>query len=74
MYALESMGGKGSGKVTQQVRTLAALPQGLDLLLSMDMVAHNCLEFQLQGIQHPLRVSESKHDPCIHISVKYPHI
>lgn len=49
----------GVGEMAQWFRTLDAPPKGLR------QVGHNFLQFQLQGIRHPLLAST---DSCIHMA------
>jgi len=39
--------------LAQQLRALAALPEDLGSIPNNHIAAHNCLQLQFQGIQHP---------------------
>lgn len=47
-------GGFRLREMAQQWRTLAILPEDLDLIPSTHRVVHNCLHLQFEGIQSPL--------------------
>lgn len=48
-----------AGKITEWLRTSAALLEAPGLILSIDMVAHNPLWLQFQGTRHRLLASAS---------------
>jgi hypothetical protein len=43
--------------MAQWLRPLAAFPENLGLISSTNIMAHNHLQFQFQGLQHPLLAS-----------------
>lgn len=47
-----------------QLRALAALVKNLGLIPSTDMAAHNGLQFQVQGLLHPLLTSVGSRQAC----------